>query len=216
MKRQLRDLLANGRFDEIVEVADRNRRVLSLLTSLTYDPDPLIAWRAVEATGLVSARVARDDLEFVRDHLRRSFWLLTDESGGISWRAPEAIGEIIRSRPHELSSFVPMLLALLEMEPEDLVRFQAGILWAIGRLAETLPDAIEPLTAAILSYLRNPDPQIRGLAVWCLGKLRKAGRLPADHAFHAQDGPVDLYVGGQIIQTSVAELMRDLQEKAKG
>ena len=216
MKRQLRDLLANGRFDEIVEVADRNRRVLSLLTSLTYDPDPLIAWRAVEASGLAGARVAQDDPEFVRDHLRRLFWLLTDESGGIAWRAPEAIGEIIRSRPHELSSFVPMLLALLEMEPEDLVRFQAGILWAIGRLTEVLPDATEPLTAAILSYLRNPDPQIRGLAVWCLGKLRKAGRLSSDDALHAQDGPVDLYVGGQIIRTSVAELMRDLQEKAKG
>jgi AraC family transcriptional regulator of adaptative response/methylated-DNA-[protein]-cysteine methyltransferase len=216
MKPQLRDLLANGHFDEIAEVAGRNRRVLGLLTSLTYDPDPLIAWRAVEASGLVSTRIAQDDPEFVRDHLRRLFWLLTDESGGIAWRAPEAIGEIIRSRPHELSSFIPMLLALLEMEPEDLVRFQAGTLWAIGRLAEVLPDAIGPVIPQLLSTLRNPDSQIRGLAVWCLGKLRKAGRLSSDHALHAQDGPVDLYVGGQIIRTSVAELMRDLQEKAKG
>lgn len=109
-----------------------------------------------------------------------------------------------------------MLLALLEMEPEDLVRFQAGTLWAIGRLAEVLPAAIEPLAAALLSYLRNPDPQVRGLAVWCLAKLHKAGRLSSDHALHAEDGPVDLYVGGQIIRTSVAELMRDLQERAKG
>jgi hypothetical protein len=109
-----------------------------------------------------------------------------------------------------------MLLSLLEMEPEDLVRFQAGILWAIGRLAEVVLETIEPLVPALLSYLKDPDPQIRGLAVWCLGKLRKAGRLSLDHAFHAQDGPADLYVGGQIIRTSVAELMRDLQERAKG
>lgn len=216
MKRQLRGLLANGRFDEIVEVAGRSKRVLSLLTSLTYDPAPLIAWRAVEASGLVSARVAEDDPDFVRDHLRRLFWLLIDESGGIAWRAPEAIGEIIRSRPHELSSFIPMLLALLEMEPEDLVQFQAGTLWAIGRLAEVVPAAIEPLAAALLSYLKDPDPQIRGLAVWCLGKLRKAGRLSLEDALDAEDGPVDLYTEGAMIRTSVAELMRDLQESAKG
>jgi methylated-DNA-[protein]-cysteine S-methyltransferase len=215
MKKQLRDLLAREHFDEIVEVAGRHRRVLSVLTSLTFDPEPLIAWRAVEAGGRVGARLAQDDPEFVRDHLRRLFWLLTDESGGIAWRAPEAIGEIIRGRPHDFSAFIPRLLALLEMEPEDLVRFQAGTLWAIGRLAEVLPHAVEPAVPSIVSALKNPDSQVRGLAVWCLEKLRKAGLLLSESARQVEDGPVDLYVEGHIIRTSVAELQRDLKESAK-
>jgi len=214
MKKQLRDLLANARFEEIVEVAGRHRRVLGLLTSLTYDPDPLIAWRAVEAGGLVGARLAQDDPEFIRDHLRRLFWLLTDESGGIAWRAPEMIGEIIRGRPHDCSAFIPRLLALLEMEPEDLIRFQAGTLWAIGRLAEVLPHAVEPSIPTILSTLTNSDSQIRGLAVWCLGRLPTPAGLWPDQRPHVEDGPVDLYRGGRIIRTSVAELLRDQQESA--
>ncbi len=58
MKQQLRHLLANQEYGAIVELAGRKKRTLSFLTALTYDPEPLIGWRAVEAIGLAAARIA--------------------------------------------------------------------------------------------------------------------------------------------------------------
>ncbi|MCX6028088.1 MAG: HEAT repeat domain-containing protein [Chloroflexi bacterium] len=136
MKARVRKLLAEGDVADIVALAGQNRRVFSYLTALTYDPDPLVADRAVEALGLVAGALSDTDAEFVRGHLRRLFWLLNDESGGIGWRAAEAIGEIIRARPDRFAEFIPNLVALLDMEAEDAPRFRDSILRAIGRVAE--------------------------------------------------------------------------------
>ena len=83
MKKRLRELLAQQCFDEIANLAGGKRRVFGLLISLTYDREPLIGWRAVEAMGAAAQRVAQDDPDCVRDLLRRLYWLMSEESGGI-------------------------------------------------------------------------------------------------------------------------------------
>ena len=161
MKEKLRDSLVNEDYDTIVKFAGHSNRVLSFLTALTYDEDPLICWRAVEAIGLAAARVADDDPELVRIHLRRMQWLLNDESGGIGWRFPEAMGEIIRNRPQQFAEFVPIVIALFDMEEEDVVRFRAGILWALGRLGPFFPEEIRAALPWIMPCLDDPDPNTR-------------------------------------------------------
>ena len=208
MKEQLRRWLAGQRYWAIVELAGRKRRVLSFLTALTYDADPLISWRAVEALGLAASRIADDDPEFVRNHLRRLQWLLNDESGGIGWRAPEAMGEIIRRRPAHFADFVPIVISLLDMEEEDVGRFRPGILWAIGRLAQVMPDAVERAIPRVVSCLNDPNPQTRGLAVWCLGQLEALDRLTDHDVLLRDEGPVELYADGQLVRQSVAQLTR--------
>jgi len=212
MIEQVRELLADQRYEAITELAGREKRVLSFLTALTYDRETLIGWRAVEAVGLAAGRIASDDPRFVRNHLRRLLWLLNDESGGIGWRAPEAIGEIIRSQPERFVEFVPILISLLDMEEEDAVRFRPGLLWAIGRLGPVMPDAVESAIPWIVSCLDDSNPQTRGMASWCLGQLGAAGHLAHIDLLLDDDQPVDFYVDGQIVRTSVAQLAREALE----
>jgi HEAT repeat protein len=212
MKEQLRHLLVNQEYGAIVELAGRKRRILSFLTALTYDPEPLIGWRAVEAIGLAAARMADDDPEFVRIHLRRLQWLLNDESGGIGWRFPEAMGEIIRNRPEEFAEFVPLVISLFDMAAEDAVRFRPGILWAIGRLGQVMPGAVKAAMPRIIPCLDDPDPQTRGLAVWCLGQLGAASHLSHHDALLRDESLVELYSGGQLARKSVAQLVREALE----
>jgi hypothetical protein len=214
VKEQLREWLANRRYADIVELAGRKKRVLSFLTALTYDPDPLISWRAVEAMGLAAGRIASEDPEFVRNHLRRLAWLLNDESGGIGWRAPEMMGEIVRNRPEQFGEFVPIILALLDMEEEDAARFRPGTLWAIGRLGEVIPGRVKAATAQIIPCLEDPNPQTRGLAAWCLGELG-AGAYLARHDVLRDESPVDFYVDGQLVRQSVGQLARDALESGR-
>ena len=86
------------------------------------------------ASGLAVRIIARRDPEYIRNYLLRLFWLINNESGGIGWRAPELIGEILYHCP-QFSQFFPMLISLLDLE-EDAPRFRVGTLWAIGRVAQ--------------------------------------------------------------------------------
>jgi hypothetical protein len=212
VKEQSRDWLANRRYDAIVELARRKKRVLSFLTALSYDPDPLISWRAVEAMGLAAGRIADEDPEFVRNHLRRLMWLLSDESGGIGWRAPEMMGEIVRNRPEQFGEFVPIIVSLLDMEEEDAARFRPGTLWAIGRLGEVMPGRVKAATAQIIPCLEDPNPQTRGLAAWCLGQLGAGEYLAGYDALLRDESPVDFYADGQLVLQSVGQLARDALE----
>jgi hypothetical protein len=208
VKDQLRDWLAQGHYEAIVKLAPRKKRILSFLTALTYDADPLISWRAVEALGLAAGRIADNDPEFVRNHLRRLMWLLNDESGGIGWRAPEAMGEVLRSRPARFTEFVPIVLSFLDMEEEDAVRFRPGTLWAIGRMGQVMPETVRPAVARIISYLNDPNPQTRGLAVWCLRQLGDAEHLANHDTLLMDESPVELYADGRLVTKSVAQLAR--------
>ncbi len=210
-------LLQCGQLEQIAKLAGQNKRILSLLTALSYDPQPLVAWRAVDAFGRAANRVAQSDAEYVRNHLRRLFWLVNDESGGIGWRAPELIGETIYRCPGQFDEFVSPLVYLLDMEAEDLPPFQAGILWAIGRIAPLLKDGVlvvqQPYLpggitwqALVLRCLAAGDAQIRGMALWCLKSLGYAGSLPECAALLDDQGRVEIYLDGEIHSTSVSSL----------
>ena len=94
-KKVIREYLVNRDFENIKKWSKEDRTPLRTFSSLLFEPDPLVAWRALEALGIVSAVVARNNLENVKRQLRSLLWLMNDESGGICWNAPEAIGEVI-------------------------------------------------------------------------------------------------------------------------
>ena len=165
--------------------------------------------------GLVAADLAERDPEFVCGHLRRLVWLLNDQSGGIGWRAPEAMGAIIAARPDCFADFIPILVSLLEMEVEDAVRFRAGYLWAIGRLAQVAPGPASQALPWVLPALGDPDPQVRGLALWCLGQFRYLPELPLDQIRPlAQDtGCATIFTPAGLQSISLAELARALLDR---
>ncbi|MEW6029644.1 MAG: DVU0298 family protein [Chloroflexota bacterium] len=132
----VRDWLLRSDFASILDLAGRQKRILSLLTALTYDPDLRVNDRAIEATGRAAREIAQRDPEFVRNYILRLFWLVNDESGGICWRAPELIGAIIHACPR-FAYFNSMLVSLLDLEKEDAPRFRDSTLRAIEMIRET-------------------------------------------------------------------------------
>lgn len=162
LKKTLRELLDQGRFEQIADMAVQKNRVLGLLVSLTYDADPRIGWRAVEAMGVAADRIAERDPQRARDHLKRLYWLISEESGGVCWLAPQAMAEIVRRRPALFADYVRIIVLLLtEMADEDLDHFRPGILWAIGRLGPVAADYIPNVAAEITAALKHPHPQVR-------------------------------------------------------
>lgn len=169
----LRQWLLEDDFHSVCEFARNKKRILSLLTALTYDDDQVVCDRAIKATGLAAKVISQRDAEYIRNYLLRLFWLINDESGSIGWRAPELIGEVLYNCP-SLDQFFPMLISLLDLGKEDAPRFRAGTLWAIGRVAQVTRDAVLPALPQIqeLSTFEK-DPSTKEMAIWCMKQFVK-------------------------------------------
>lgn len=168
---KLRQWLLQEDYTSIVEYATSKKIILSQLTVLTYDKNLTISNNAISASGLAAKAIASYDPEYIRNILLRLFWLVNDESGGIGWRAPELIGEILYNCPG-FNQFFPMLISLLDLEEEDAPRFRFGTLWAIGRVAQVSRDAMLPALPQIqeLSTLEK-DSNTKEMAIWCIQQL---------------------------------------------
>jgi hypothetical protein len=216
MKRKLRQLLEQNRLDAIADMAAERRRVLAMLRSLTFDRDQLVVWRAVEAMGVVADRLADSYPDAVLEELRSLFWLLSEESGGVCWHAPEAMAEIVRRRPDRFSSYISIIVTLInEMADEDLDHFRPGVLWAIGRLGSIASDTIADVLPAIEASLVAADPQARGMAAWCLQQVGRADLLEGREELLGDSARVTLYEKGALAETTVRELVMRARSGAR-
>jgi len=215
LKRVVRALVEERRLDEVAALAETNTRVLGLLVPLTFDPDTRVAWRAVEAMGVAAERVAGADPGAVREHLRRLFWLLSEESGGICWRAPEAMAEIVSRCPELFGDYVPVIVHLIaETAEEDLAHFRRGMIWAIGRLGPLARQDASDVLESVTSALEDSDAQVRGVAVWCLGRLGRVAELAVRPDLAHDQGTVEVYEEGEVLRTRVGRLYERALEGA--
>lgn len=162
-KNILKQHLKNRDITALEELARNREHILRTLSSLIFDREPLIRWRAIEALGKVSRIIFGIDPDKVRRQIRRILWLMNDESGGLCWNGPEAIGEIIYNNPDLLEEYGPILISFLNEEP-----FEAGTRNALSRIGGIAPEIFEDSVPVILKSLESQDPYIRGFSVKAL------------------------------------------------
>ena len=205
----MRSWLACAEFERVVHAAVEHDRTIRILISLTYDADPLICWRAIDSIGRCAGRLSTLRPEGMKNHLRRLFWMMSDESGSVTWHAPEAIGEIIRSDPQAFPDFIPLTISLLGLEPEDRPHFLPGILYALGRIGEVVSNSMDACLPQIFDALTESDPQARAMSVVCLRRLHEGNLLSRRIDLLHDQGKALIYRGEQIVQTTVGQLMSD-------
>jgi hypothetical protein len=178
---------------------------LRTLASLLFETDDLLRWRAIEAIGIVAKQIVQRDDEAVRRSVRRLLWLMNDESGGVCWCAPEAVGEILRNCPGLLDEFGRVMASFLVEEP-----FEAGTRWAIGRVGQLNPSEFAHTHRLLLTSLDSDIPEIRAYSVLALQALDVAIPEERREQIAADDTEVPFYdfTSGQLQQRKVAELLR--------
>lgn len=214
LKKTVQGLLAEGKLEEVARLTEEGEPVLGNLMALTFHSDLSIAWRAVEAMGLAIQRLSRLNPAQALEHVRRLFWLITEESGGIFWRSPECLAECSAQNPVFLRDFIPIAFHLVEtLEPEDLEHFRPGALWAVGRLADLADqEHVAGVLPLVEEALGEKNPQARGMAVWALGRLGREDVLQKHQDLTQDTGPVHLYRDRQVESTTVGDLTRQVLE----
>ena len=186
------------------------RRVINPLFSFLCSTDPQIKWRAVKAIGEVVKSIAEEDMESARVIMRRMIWNLNDESGGIGWGLPEAMGEVMAQHQGLAGEYVMILESyiredgnFLEHEP-----LQRGVLWGLGRLAQEKPELLKNVTPHVRPFLSSADAVLRGLAAWTMGLLGGSQGDTALAALESDETEVTLYLNGTERSYRISELAR--------
>lgn len=181
-----------------------NGRLLSSLISLTYDRKSIISYRAIEAFGIVSKEIAKTKTEIIRTVVGRLLWMIRDESGGIGWSSPEMLGEIVRNNPELFSDAAPVIMSFLDEE-----MLASGVLIAAGRIGEVKAELVAHAIPLILTYLHNPEPKLRGLAAWALGRMRASQSESELEKLKNDDSRIAIYEDGELKEKTIGQIAEE-------
>jgi HEAT repeat protein len=215
-KRRITRLLETSDLDAVIEELLQlpPSRVINPLIGALCSTDETVRWHAITALGLIVADLAERDLEAARVVMRRFMWSLNDESGGIGWGAPEAMGEVMACHEGLAREYGHILVAFMREEGFylELELLQRGLMWGIGRLAQVRPSLLRQKNAAtyLLPYLRSADGAVRGLAAWALGLLQAKEAIPGLEQLLSDPGELRHYIK----RAFVAETVGSLAQKA--
>jgi HEAT repeat protein len=185
-------------------------KALKPLFSSLCSCEPVVKWHAVSAMGQTVATLADGEMEAARVVMRRFMWMLNDESGGIGWGVPEAMGECLARHAGLAGEYTHVLVSFMREDGFylELPALQQGLLWGVARLAAVAPDALRARAAVryLLPYLDADDHVVKGLACLALGRLGDGLLTPALPPLVTDQRPISLYQDGIFLETTVGEL----------
>ncbi|MFO7965481.1 MAG: hypothetical protein R6U50_16270 [Desulfobacterales bacterium] len=183
-------------FSEIVRYP--GRRIVNPLFSFLYAGNELLKWRAVSAMGVVVDNLARENMESARIVMRRLMWNLNDESGGIGWGSPEAMGEIMAQNENLAVEYHSILISFMAEDQNYLEHhvLQRGFLWGAGRLAHAKPALLGAAAPHLNPFFKSTDPLKRALSAWAALPLRNPVNLSGLKNLLKDEHAVRIYVNG--------------------
>ena len=215
-KRKVIDLLQADDFAEVLETfrSYPARRVINPLFSCLCSTEPQIKWRAVTALGAVVANLAQDDMESARVVMRRMIWNLNDESGGIGWGLPETMGEVMARHKGLAREYVNILVSYIREDGNFLEHqpLQHGVLWGLGRLAQTSPELLQDAAPHLHPFLSSENATLRGLAAWTIGLLHAGQDAPGLEVLKSDNTEVTLCLNGTERTYRISELARKARD----
>jgi hypothetical protein len=147
LKKEVLELLEQNDFENNIQKIHKydERKLVNTLFPFLYSTDKKIKEHAVTAMGEVVSKIAESDLEFARTIMRRLMLSLTEESGGIGWGAPEAMGEIMARSEKLAEEYHKILISYTlgggnELDFEDL---QKDVIAGLRRLSLVRPTLVK-------------------------------------------------------------------------
>jgi len=210
LKRRILEILTSEDLDVALEklLEIPGQKVVNTLFSFLHNTDEKVKWAAVTAMGAVVAEIADEQMETARVIMRRLMWNLNDESGGIGWGSPEAIGEILACHKGLAEEYAHVLLSYAREDGNylELEALQRGLLWGIGRLARERPHLVEGDVPYILPYLESGDATVRGLSAGIIRDLCPEKADTALEKLEKDASEIQVFKDGMLVNCQVKDL----------
>jgi hypothetical protein len=218
LKKKILGLLKDEEFEKSLEKICLlpARKAVNPLFSFLHHKNELIRWRAVAAMGAVVSNLAEQDIESARVVMRRLMWNLNDESGGIGWGSPEALGEVMARNGRMAEEYAHLLTSYVSEGCNFIEHniLQRGVLWGLGRLAHGRPHLVKHASPFLLPFMRSADAIHRGLASWTAGALNTALANPLLQYLTTDNSKIKLFIDLRFVEYTVGQLARKALSKA--
>lgn len=146
-KKEVLEFLDKSDFDKhLLEIHKfPARKLVNALLSFLCSTDKAIRDTTITAMGEVVSTMAEDNLESARIIMRRLMLNLNDESGGIGWGAPEAMGEIMARSKKMAEEYHKILISYTPDGGNylDFEELQKDVIAGLKRLSLVRPDLVE-------------------------------------------------------------------------
>jgi hypothetical protein len=219
LKKEIISLLQSGDLAAVLSLQKDNpsHRLINPLVGCLCSTDEMVKWLAVSGLGEIISTVADQEMEAARVVMRRFMWMLNDESGGIGWGAPEAMGEVMACHAGLAEEYAHILVANMREEGNflELEMLQRGLMWGMGRLCGARSQLMRDKNAGryLPYYLDSTDPEVRGRAVWALGQLGNRDAAEKLKALLDDQSPFSIYLGGKIEQFTIGKAVAEVLAK---
>jgi hypothetical protein len=208
-KKEIEDCVSRFDAQPILGTALHDKKLLPHLQRLLYSGDDLLRKRAALIMGQVCSIVGKENPAVVSKLLQRLFTAVND-TAAFTWGAFEAIGEIISRKPELFSGYIPYLYQFLE---DDTRRAQA--LETMGRIALDNPELLRKVTFRFISFLNDPDPQVRGLSSWLLGNLGAYEAADLLEGLLEDGSEIRMFREGFISNFTISQIVSEALEKIR-
>ncbi|MBU1611853.1 MAG: HEAT repeat domain-containing protein, partial [Proteobacteria bacterium] len=187
LKKELEIVLAQEDWETQILALGLDPEVLtSPLLALRLSKSEIVCWRAVEALGLVAARLADSRMEKARILMRTLMWYMNEESGNLGWGIPEAMASAMVRSERLAMEFHTILASYIYCDAScdgnylDHPALRRGVFWGLGELARKRPELVEPAMRFLVAGCSDEDATNRGLAARAIGILAEGGRIIDD------------------------------------
>jgi len=193
------------------------KKVINALLPFLCQTDPGMRWYAIQLLGQLISLLADDEPEAARVYIRRFIWNLNDESGGIGWGGPEVMAEVFALHGQMAEEFALMLVAFIREDGSFLEYdvLQQGVLWGLGRLAQTRPHLLNNLNAGLYiePFLTAQDPHVRGLAAWTAGFLHLETARPTIETLLDDPTEIQLFEQNTLRYVSLQQIAHETLQR---
>ncbi len=218
LKKKVGEILHLPLQDTAMEMLEQipDNQLTGHLFSCFYNKDELIKFRSITAMGRLAVRIEQKNIERTRIILRRIMWNLNDESGGIGWGSPEAMGEILCQSPKLAMEFKSILFSYLMpggnyIEHEML---QRDVLWGIGTYLKSNPKDMDKETQELLlQHLLSLDHVKKAYATRALINAKYFDKHPISENIIIDKHKVKMFKNWHFVQTSISDLVKPYENK---
>lgn len=153
-KEEVLRLLKQNDFENNIQKIHKydQKKLVNALFPFLCSTDRKIKENAIKAMGEAVSKIAKVDLESARIIMRRLMLNLNDESGGIGWGAPEAMGEIMARSEKLAKEYYKILISYTSGGGNylDFDELQKDVIAGLKRLSRVHPDLVKEV-----EYLLN-------------------------------------------------------------
>lgn len=146
-RKEIKQILKQEDFEKNINLIHQfpPLKVVNVLFSLLVTTDENTKDRVIKAFGEVVSKLAEENLETARIVMRRLMLSLNDESGGIGWGSPEAMGEIMARNEKLAEEYHKILISYTPdggnyLDFEDL---QKDVIAGLKRLSRVRPNLVK-------------------------------------------------------------------------